>query len=780
MKAINLHHSLKQFKIAVRFKLFLIFFMINIGHVFSMTLSKSNLPKDNSNLSHSDGVFLNAEIVNGELFIDLPISVLDKPFLWIRYDNDTFYHQNKYVIFTKQKDYVFLELPPIQSQAGIIIPNEGGGDRKNILGRFRIEENEDNLAVLRVNITDLLFDPTLWENKNVQIIKQNSFVDGISFYKDESVIQTIQTTVNKGKTSISYIDFGFYQLPKPMHHRLFDHRMGFFTEDRRSPINHNTINDKGNISRWRLEKMDPHKELNVPVKPITFVLSPKIPKKWRQYVKAGILEWMPAFEAAGFKNALLVKEVSDTTIIQNNIGTSVVRWNTDDHIRGKENESGSTVSTIIDLRSGEILKADIIIGTSLQNLSDRYFIRCAPIDIRAHHYPFPDDLMGELIQSLIAHETGHAFGIKDANYGEYTYPFEKMRDKKWLEKMGHTPSIMNYTRHNNLLQQEDKIPPSLLIQKVGPADIYQIKWGYSVFQGNNENESMFLENLIRQQDTIPWYRYNISRYEIRGPGATDEVVDNADPLKSVKLALKNIKNVIMLLSNPNKEKINDVHSQRLYEKTLDLWYNQMRQVVSLVGGYTIQYKSGAQQGNVFTPIPKEKQIQAIDFLIEHVFTIPDWLSSPEVVERTGYTISNDKISNLQTRLLLELLESYRMNRLQYMEQKDMFKGLTTELLLKLQEGLFLELNTGSEKNDFRRLDIQVIYIEKVLSIINEESLNSKLTKKLSYYNQATKSNYINQLNLLRKRIEESLMHDNDSIIHWHFYLLLQQINEKLN
>jgi hypothetical protein len=103
------------------------------------------------------------------------------------------------------------------------------------------------------------------------------------------------------------------------------------------------------------------------------------------------------------------------------------------------------------------------------------------MDKRAQQYPFPDELIGKLLQSLTAHEAGHAFGIKDSNFGEYAYPFDKMRDKKWLEEMGHTPSIMTYARQNYIVQPEDNIPPNLLIQKVGPADHYQIKWGYKVF-----------------------------------------------------------------------------------------------------------------------------------------------------------------------------------------------------------------------------------------------------------------------------------------------------------
>lgn len=777
MKVINIHYNVKQFHSAIKTCLVFIFIIVDIGKALGMENNKSSLYIHQSQLYN---ISLNAETIDNELFIDLPISVLNKPFLWIRYDNDTFGHKYKHITFTKQKDFVLLELPPIQSQSGIIIPNEGAVNKSKIIGRFPIIRNGNYSTLLRINITNLLFDPIFWHNTNTRVLKQNSFVDDINIFKDELVIQTTQTVIKDGKISASQIDFGFYHLPNPMYARLFDHRMGFFTEDHTSQINHNTDSSIGSIMRWRLEKKEPYKELSDPIEPITFVLSPKIPKKWRSYVKAGILEWTPAFEAAGFKNALIIKEVSDNSTIENTIHTSVIRWHTGENIRGQEDRSGSTVSKIVDLRSGEILKADILIRTSLQHLSDKYFIRCAPMDIRTQQYPFPDDLMGELIQSLIAHEAGHAFGIKDANYGEFTYPLEMIRNEDWLRKMGHTASIMSYTRHNNIAQPKDSVFVRSLIQKVGPADIYNIKWGYTVVPGTSEKERKFLENLIRQQDTTPWYRYNISKFEIRGPDATNEVVDNADPIESTILALENMKRVINLLPKINKDKRDNEHAQRLYEKTLALWFDQMRQVMSLVGGYTIQYKSGGQQGNVFTPIPKIKQIQAMDFLLKHAFTTPDWLSFPEIVERTGYTINNDKLSNLQTRLLIELLEAYRMNRLEYMQQQDIYKGLQFELLLKLQNGLFIELNKRNENITFRKLEIQAVYVDMLLSIIKKDSLNSKFTKASSHYNQVSKSNCMNLLSMLRKSIEEGLKHINTPMVHGHFSLLVQRINEKLD
>lgn len=68
-------------------------------------------------------------------------------------------------------------------------------------------------------------------------------------------------------------------------------------------------------------------KISEPIRPIIFYLDTDIPEKWKPYVKAGILSWIPAFEEAGFKNALEVLPVPDTTNWDDGeMGRSYVRW----------------------------------------------------------------------------------------------------------------------------------------------------------------------------------------------------------------------------------------------------------------------------------------------------------------------------------------------------------------------------------------------------------------------------------------------------------------------
>src|SRR4029079_1430142 len=82
------------------------------------------------------------------------------------------------------------------------------------------------------------------------------------------------------------------------------------------------------INRYRLEKKDPNAAASEPVKPIVFYVDPGTPAKWVKFVKEGIEAWHPAFEAAGFRNAIQAKEApaNDAEWSAEDARYSVVHW----------------------------------------------------------------------------------------------------------------------------------------------------------------------------------------------------------------------------------------------------------------------------------------------------------------------------------------------------------------------------------------------------------------------------------------------------------------------
>ncbi len=751
--------------------------------IYAIGFSKNINNKAALTKGNKTEVFLTSFVKDDQIFLNIPDQILEQPMMFVRHDQ-SFDYKYLQVVWSLSKNKILLKVPRVQSKAGTIIPLESSPSlQENVLAVFPIDEMNNKSKRNCINITNLILNEAIeWvPGFSESLVPKLSFIQDVKNLNNEVIIKSNRGVIeNNSKVSVP-VYFGFYALPPVMEARRFDYRMGFFNEEK-SSISYDTKNSIASITRWRLEKRDKNKSISVPIKPITFILSPKIPKKWRPYVKLGIEEWLPAFESAGFKDALVIKEVETLNDWDNHsLNNSIVRWGNNRNVRGSESNKASTISEVIDLRSGEVLKSDILIHTSYQSLADGYFIRCAPLDERALEYPFPDDLMGELIQSLVAHEAGHTFGIMDNNYGEYSYPFEKMRDKTWLKEMGHTPSIMTYARHNNIAQPEDSIPPSLLIQKVGPTDFYNIQWAYTSFPkvSSSHEQKIELERIIRLQDSVPWYRYNSGKNEIIGPASTDEVVEDDNPVKSTKMALKNLKRVIELLPKVNSDQKDNARLERLYEETLDLWYHHMRHVVSLIAGYDIHHKSISQDGSIYTPVAPEFQEEAIDFLITNAFNPPGWLVNPEFVSKISYSTYPDKVLEYQQKLLLELLRPQRMKRFEQMEKTAGYKGISQKYISRFQVGLFKELHENLLVVDPRKQEIQSTYIDKLIWIISQDRVNISSDKKQHVYTDYSKGIFMSQLMFLKKNIEKKLKRNKGENSAGHWKLCLTKLNKVL-
>src|SRR5262249_1262107 len=259
------------------------------------------------------------------------------------------------------------------------------------------------------------------------------------------------------KSSSMLVHYSMTLLPeRPMQGRYFDPRVGYFTR---------TFEDYGNakgwmvkkqyINRFRLEKKDPSAAVSEPVKPIVFYLSREIPEKWVPYLKKGVEDWQPAFEKAGFKNAILCKEApskaEDPNWDAEDARYSVIRWVADP----TQNAMGPHVH---DPRSGEVISAHIIFWHDIVKLTQLwYFVQCSPLDERCKKLPLPDELTGELLRYVSAHEVGHTLGLRHNHRASGAYTINQLRDPKFTEKHGSVASIMSYGRFNYVAQPEDKV-----------------------------------------------------------------------------------------------------------------------------------------------------------------------------------------------------------------------------------------------------------------------------------------------------------------------------------
>ena len=626
-----------------------------------------------------------------------------------------------------------------------------------LIADFKLEAcNADSTSVI-IQINDI-YDGSetsinnVFDNINLgtSAVKDLSRIMSIKAFPNNIVATSELTTkVREGMSAVNVtveVSSSLVLLPeKPMMGRLDDPKVGYFTKDLLYfSDSQQKTEEKKYITRWRLEPKPEDREaylrgeLVEPEEPIVFYIENSTPYRWRKYIKQGIEDWQVAFERAGFKNAIIAKELPDSIAANaDDINYSVVTY----AASSKANAMGPS---ILDPRSGEILEADIMWWHNVISMVQEWItVQTGAIDPKARGTKLPDEMMGDAIRFVACHEVGHSLGLRHNMMGSWTFPTDSLRSKSFTDKMNSTASsIMDYARYNYVAQPGDGV--TAVSPHIGPYDIFAIEYGYRWYGlSTPEAEKDVLYDFLNKHNGR-LYKYS----EAQDPrSAVDPRAQNEDlgddSVRSSELGIANLKRIvpeIIKWTTTGEKGQTYEEASRLYYAVITQWNNYLYHVMANIGGIYIENTTVGDGVKTYTYVEKEKQEASLDFLLNEVLCYPRWLFDTEISNYTFLLRKNPTgvieyapsqiLKNTQGYIFWDLLSNDRLMRMLENELKNGKKAFTVvEMMDKMHNSIFATTIKGGTPDVMER-NLQKGFLDALITAA-AESEGVKINKQLT-------------------------------------------------
>ncbi|NER12248.1 DUF5117 domain-containing protein [Leptobacterium flavescens] len=532
-------------------------------------------------------------------------------------------------------------------------------------------------------------------------------------YSKSSVLNNGSRGVTDGRNVSIKVYHSLIEMPDNNYQpRYDDPRVGFFTTQVTDMTSQSYTPYRDLVHRWYLEKKDPNAAMSEPVEPITWWIENTTPQEIRPIIKRAGLKWNEAFEKAGFKNAVVIKEQPDDADWDaGDIRYNVLRWTS-----SPNPPFGGYGPSFVNPRTGQILGADIMLeygslGNNLRNegvfdkagfemyLGDyeeeAEYMKHDPAYCSAGQFAQLNNMFGmaaldamgegalekskmveEFLHFLILHEMGHTLGLNHNMKSSQLHSLEDINNASITEKVGLIGSVMDYPAVNFSSDRSNQ--GNYWTKTPGPYDHWAIEFGYKPV--NNQGE---LDAVLKRSTEHKLFFGNDAD-DMRAPGKAMDPRVNVGDLSSnaIDYAIQRMqlsKNVSKELLKKFSKDNQSYHSLRTsYLVVTGQQAGSANTISRYIGGVYVDRAFIGQDGGTkpFIPVEATKQRKAMKALETYVFSpnafkVSDQLYGYLQMQRRGYNFFaspedpkiHARILNMQRSVLRHVLHFNTMQRI---------------------------------------------------------------------------------------------------------------------
>ncbi len=530
-----------------------------------------------------------------------------------------------------------------------------------------------------------------------------SRVERINAFPENVLVLTLLTFGLAGGASSAAsigIAHSLVRLPDPpMMPRYADSRVGYFTTEYGvvSADDAPGIVSKRIISRFRLEKKRLTARISKPVKPIVFYLPQEIPSRWRPYVRQGVEDWQPAFETAGFREAIVARDApgpdEDPDWHPADARYSVIRW-------VPQRFPNAMGPHLADPRSGEIISAHVIFWDDVLKIAQTwYFSQVSAVDERARQLPLDEKILGAVIRYIVCHEVGHSLGLRHNHRASQAFTTEQLRDPTFADKHGPVASIMSYGRFNYVTQPGDGV--RRLIPQLGPYDYFAINWGYRPIPeaASPQEERPLLDEWAAAVKENSWLAFGgeDTTAQVDPTVLTENI--GADRIESARLGIANLERMLeFLVPATTREHEGFELLDQMYHAILNNRTTWLVSAAKELGG-VVEQRTLDPEAEAFRRVPTERQEQIVAFLLKNLRRAEPFLR-PEIVNRIAPFNAVKPVMDSQTAVLDSMLAGGIYKQIMDASVLDPDQAYQLiDYLGHIQDGLFAEIEQEEPQID---------------------------------------------------------------------------------